>query len=211
MTQSLLSSWMYYMEAPDDKADGAYASFLSTLRREKKEPTKAMLEGRRFEAMVNRLVSGHPIQTENPAWAAAAKKIAGICAGGQPQVPVSGTITLCGMDFVLYGVCDYVRAGIIKDIKKVTRYEYGKYQNSPQHPMYLHLIPEARRFDYLIFDGGNVYIETYRREDCRPIEEIISGFIRYLDGSGLLPVYREVWRMNPRREELAAESKGGVI
>ena len=123
MTQSLLSSWTYYMDAQEDQADEACASFLSTLRREKKAPSKAMLAGMEFEAMVNSLVSGRPIATDKPAWTAAGEKIASLCAGGQPQVPASGTIALCGMEFVLYGVCDYVRAGIIRDIKKVKRYE----------------------------------------------------------------------------------------
>ena len=42
MTQSLLSSWIYYLNADEARTDGAFASFLSTLRREKKTPTQAM-------------------------------------------------------------------------------------------------------------------------------------------------------------------------
>ena len=206
LTQSLLSSWLYYINAEDEYTDTAWASFVATLRRERKEPTKAMQDGIRFEAMVNDLVAGEPITTDkrkpNAKWAAAARRFAERCAGGQPQVPVTGELSAAGMDFVLYGVCDYVKAGLILDIKKVTRYEYGKYQHSPQHPMYLHLIPEAARFDYLIFDGSSCYEETYRREDCQPIQQTIEDFARFLKDTDGLEVYKAFWAMNPGRETL---------
>lgn len=200
MTQSLLSSWIYYMNADDDRTADAWASFVATLRREKKEPTKAMQDGIRFECMVNDLVAGKPIQADNPKWDAAASRFAGKCAGGISQLPVTGDLSVSGMDFTIYGVCDYVKAGIVYDIKKVTRYEYGKYQHSPQHPMYLHLIPEASRFDYLIFDGSNCYVETYRQEDCKPIQQTIAEFIRFLDETEGLDTYKAFWAMNPEWE-----------
>ncbi len=208
MTQSLLSSWIYYLNADDEYSELAWASFVSTLRREKKEPTKAMQDGIRFETMINDLVAGRPVQEDdtgfNAKWDSAARRFAGICAGGQSQAPVDGELSVCGMDFVLYGVCDYVKAGIIYDIKKVTRYEYGKYLHSPQHPMYLHLIPEAKKFEYLIFDGKNCYKEVYRREDCKPIPQTIGEFIRFLKDTELLGTYKYFWAMNEEREQKAS-------
>lgn len=202
MTQSLLSSWTYYMHADEEYSDTAWDSFLSTLRREMKEPTKAMQDGVLFEDMVNRLAVGEALEEDaNDKWAAAALRFATKCAGGQSQVPVTGELSVCGMDFVLYGVCDYVKAGIIYDIKKVTRYEYGKYQHSPQHPMYLHLIPEAKRFDYLIFDGSNCHVETYRRENCYPIKQTIVEFIGFMQGYDGLEAYKRFWAMNQERED----------
>lgn len=200
MTQSLLSSWTHYLAADEEHTQAACDSFVSTLRREKKEPTKAMSDGILFEDMVNRLVAGKQIDdAPNAKWGAAACRFAGRCAGGLSQVPVTGDLSVSGMDFCLYGICDYVKAGLIMDIKKVTRYEYGKYQNSPQHPMYLRLLPEAKRFDYLIFDGANCHVETYRREDCKPVEQTVSEFIRFLDDTGGLDIYKQFWSMNEER------------
>lgn len=137
MTQSLLSSWLYYMNAEDQYTERALDSLLSVLRRERREKTRAMQEGIRFEKMVNDVVSGGMAEDwPNERWRQAVRRFAGLCSGGQAQVPVSGKLSAAGMDFVLYGVCDYVKAGRIYDIKKVTRYEYGKYAGSPQHPMY---------------------------------------------------------------------------
>ncbi|AWY06866.1 MAG: PD-(D/E)XK nuclease [Caudoviricetes sp.] len=202
MTQSLLNSWTYYLNADDEHCDEAWASFLSTLRRERRDPTKAMQDGILFEDMVNRLVSGEPLEGEFVAkWDAAARRFAAKCMGGQSQVPVTGELSVCGMDFVLYGICDYVKAGIIYDIKKVTRYEYGKYFHSPQHPMYLHLVPEAKRFEYLIFDGSNCHVEPYCRGDYQPIKQTITDFIRFLKDTDELEVYKAFWGMNRKREE----------
>lgn len=200
LTQSLLSNWIYYLDADEERAQAAWDSFVSTLRREEKEPTQAMQDGILFEDMVNRLVAGEPLaDVPNTKWDAAARRFAGRCSGGLSQVPVTGDLSVAGMDFCLYGVCDYVKAGLIMDIKKVTRYEYGKYQHSPQHPIYLHLLPEAKQFDYMIFDGANCHVETYRREDCKPIEQIISEFIRFLEDTGGLDIYKHLWAMNEER------------
>lgn len=207
MTQSLLSAWTHYLDIDEERSKVAWDSFVSTLRREKKEPTQAMQDGIKFEDMVNRLVAGQSLEGEiNAKWDAAARRFAGRCAGGLSQVPVTGNLSVSGMDFVLYGVCDYVKAGLIVDIKKVTRYEYGKYQHSPQHPMYLHLLPEAKRFDYLIFDGANCHVETYRRENCKPIEQTISEFIRFLDETEGLNAYKQFWAMNKERWRKRAEA-----
>lgn len=207
LTQSLLSNWIYYLNADEEHSQDAWGSFVSTLRRKDEEPTQAMRDGVKFEDMVNRLVAGQPLECDaNAKWDAAARRFAGRCDGGLSQVPVTGDLSISGMDFVLYGVCDYVKAGLIMDIKKVTRYEYGKYQHSPQHPMYLHLLPEAKRFDYLIFDGANCHIEAYRRDDCKPIEQTISEFIRFLDDTGGLDIYKQFWAMNEERWRKRADA-----
>lgn len=207
MTQSLLSSWVYYINAEEEYTESAWDSFLSTLRREEKEPTKSMQDGIMFEDMINRMVAGKSLSGDyNEKWLGAASYFARKCAGGQPQVPVTGELTVDGMGFVLYGICDYVKAGIIMDIKKVARYSYGKYQHSPQHPMYLHLLPEAKRFDYLIFDGANTHIEAYRRGDFQPIEQTISEFIRFLKENDLLDIYKQFWSMDKDRERKRREA-----
>ena len=95
---------------------------------------------------------------------------------------------------LLVGIADCLKCGIIYDIKRVQRYEYGKYQHSTQHPMYLELFPEAMRFDYLIFDGSYCYREQYRRGDFVPIRQTAEGFLKYLEDADLMETYQEHWR-----------------
>lgn len=196
MTQSLLHSWILSQTADDLYADQMLESFLSMLRREQRQPTQAMQDGIRFEEAVNAVVAGKTVESVNEKWDRAVLEVAKECFGGQPQVPVFGSIRVCGMDFSLYGICDYIHAGRIIDIKKPSRYEYGKYFDSPQHPMYLHLVPEASQFDYLIFDGSHVYRESYRRGDFQPIEQTISAFVSYLYDTGHMGTYRSYWSLD---------------
>lgn len=201
ITQSLLSNWIYFLDSDDAKTDAAYRSFLDSVHRRPKKVSKAMQTGIDFENAINNLVAGRDFEHRNDKWDAAVRKFANRCAGGQSQTPLTGKLSVSGYDFTLYGICDYVKAGIIYDIKKVTRYEYGKYLNSPQHPMYLYLLPEAIRFDYLIFDGAYCYSETYRRNDCKPIEQIIREFINFLEQNKLIDTYIKNWTMNSERED----------
>lgn len=205
LTQSLLSKWQHFLDADDAYSDTALQSFLSLLQLEEKEMTPAMQAGIDFEAAINAAISGEELEPAGDKHNRAVRRFTRLCAGGQPQVPIAGRIKVCGLDFQLYGVCDYVKAGTIYDIKRVRRYEYGKYFHSPQHPMYLHLLPEARKFTYLVFDGSNIYTETYRRGDFPPIEETILKFVRWLDEFEYMDDYKKYWAMNERRMEKVYE------
>lgn len=214
MTQSLLSSWQYAVNSDDLQPD--LSDFLSTLRRETSMPNEAMQRGIDFENDVNFYVDsgghfpyeehaeipvkkiaeethvGEHVNHDTP-YNRAVKRIGEICMGGQSQVKVSKSVTVNGVELLLYGRLDYLKAGVIYDIKRPGRYEYGKYFDSPQHPMYLDIIPEARAFKYLIFDGGNVYVEAYNRGDFQPIERTVAQFLNWLEVQGLGSVYREHW------------------
>lgn len=204
LTQSLLSGWRYLLNAEDAYTESAYQAFLASLRREPKETSKAMQDGIDFEDAINKVVRSEDVEV-NPKWETAVRKFSRICAGGQSQTPVSGVFEIGGVKIGVYGLCDYVKAGVIYDIKKVTRYEYGKYFESPQHPMYMELIPKAKKFTYLIFDGTHTYQETYRRGDFRPIQSIISDFIGWLKKMNLLEEYKKYWSMNDERNEKVYE------
>ena len=201
LTQTLLSSWQHFLDSDDAYAEYALASFIQTLKREPKETTHAMQVGIDFESAINAVVAGDPVDIKNEKEARAIRRFSRLCAGGQPQVPVAGDIAAAGLEIRLYGVCDYVKAGTIYDIKRVQRYEYGKHFHSPQHPMYLHMVPDAAKFSYLIFNGTDTFIETYRRGDFTPIEETIAKFINWLRENGYMSLYEENWKMNSERME----------
>ena len=154
LTCSLLNSWLY---ATDPEADeGAFERFLATLEGKKQPKSRAMQAGIDFESAINAYVRNEPltaaIGVDNESELKAVVQFGNRLRGSQLQVREERPMTIAGHDLMLIGVADAVKAGILYDIKRVQRYEHGKYQFSTQHPMYMELFPEAIRFDYLIFD-----------------------------------------------------------
>ena len=96
----------------------------------------------------------------------------------------------------VHGVLDYLREGHIWDCKFSTTYKLNKYRDSPQHPMYLELVPEAKDFTYIITDGKYVYREKYPRDIVAPIEIDIKNFMNFCKSHDLWDTYREKWRVN---------------
>lgn len=187
LTQSLLSSWQYALKG------GEWDDFLSTLRREKKPQSKAMLDGIRFENMIHAVSEGAEITPEQE-WYRPVTEICGIITQGQYQVKASRPLAVDGVEFVCYGILDFLKAGVIYDTKFSRTYRVGKYLDSPQHPMYFYLCPEVRRFEYIISDGNYVYREVYLPEDTEPIEKTIRQFMAWLDKTNLVGLYCQNWR-----------------
>ena len=65
MTQSLLSSWLYTFNAPEEYGEEAMNDFLSALNREKKETTEAMQNGIDFENLVTAILNGAPTAVQH--------------------------------------------------------------------------------------------------------------------------------------------------
>ncbi len=99
----------------------------------------------------------------------------------------------------MYGILDALKAGTIYDVKFSNKSFdsaelAGKYFDSPQHPAYLYLLPEAREFTYLVSDGEDLYTETYTRKNSQSLPEIVEEFLMSIDAMGLMPVYLEKWQ-----------------
>lgn len=188
ITQSLLSAWRWGLTLED-----GYNDFLKTLRREPIQQTKAMLEGIRFENVLNAVLKGAEIEPSHE-WYAPISELYWTLRGAQQQAAISKDITVRGVGFVLYGRLDYLKAGVVYDTKYSKTYHVGKYRDSPQHPMYLALVPEAHEFQYKICDGKYIYTETYYPGDTEPIEHTIEHFIDFLHNMGLVKIYCDNWR-----------------
>lgn len=201
LTASLLNSWQ---RATDPEADeNAYAGFLADLGREKRPAGPAAQAGIDFEDMVYRASRGDFTAVSDPGQdLAAAIAFGNRLRGAAYQVKATRSKLIAGMEINLVGIADFLQAGVITDIKRVQRYEYGKYQFSAQHPMYLELWPEATKFNYLIWDGGYAYQETYRRGDSEPIDAIAGRFLEYLRGADLMDIYTEKWEEKSNVYEL---------
>ena len=194
ITQTLLSAWQYSF-----KTDDGFDDFIRTLNREKKQPTVAMLNGTRFESCLNNVLDGETI-TPDHEWYKPIRQLAKYLDGSQKQVTLFREINVDGQSILLHGVLDFLKAGEIYDTKYSENYgkrnNIVKYLNSPQHPLYLALVPEAYVFEYLICDGSFVYRERYPREIVQPIEPTIKQFIAYLKQHNLYKTYSEKWRVN---------------
>lgn len=188
VTQSLISSWQWGLTL-----ENGYEDFLKTLRREPIQQTKPMLEGIRFENCLNAVLTGAEIEPTHE-WYKPITELYPVLYGAQQQVALSKDVTVQGVNFVLYGKLDYLKAGIITDTKYSGTYRVGKYLGSPQHVAYFALVPEAREFQYKICDGQYVYTEIYRPDEVEPIERTIKNFMDFLDRMNLMGIYCEHWR-----------------
>ena len=133
-------------------------------------------------------------------WYRAAYELAQIVKGAQFQVRIRKPITVNGMEFELVGVLDALREGTIFDFKFKNKSFgsldlAGDYLDSAQHPFYFYLVPEARKFLYMVSDGNDIYIEQYFPEESRSAEEIIAEFISFLESSNLMDEYKAHWQI----------------
>ena len=197
ITHTLLSSWSYVFSCWEDGNEAANDDFLRTLNRLPSEETEAMRDGRAFEDEVYREAAGLPRQP-HPKWESGIKKVAAYIRNAPVQVRVKREIQVDGVTYLVYGILDALKAGVIYDVKYVTKSFgsvdlAGKYLDSYQHPAYFYMVPEAYEFNYLVSDGTDLYKETYTPANTRPIADIISEFIRSIDGMGLLDLYKEKW------------------
>lgn len=191
VTQSLLSAWNYSFIS-----ESGYEDFIKTLERESSPPTKAMLAGREFEGLVETYMSGSPLDMTHE-WAQGIQGVGDALRGAAWQVKLSKDVTIDGAEYVLYGILDALKAGVIYDVKYTSNsgaYRGGKYSESPQHPMYFEICPNANKFVYLISNGVDVCQEEYLREDTPPIENQIRQFMAYLDKHNLTEIYHQKWR-----------------
>lgn len=202
ITQSLLSSYAYQFDCRDECAEDARESFLSTLRREPSETTEAMQNGIDFENAVYALASGNErFLDTSPSclkWERGIRDVACFIKGASVQVKLKREIEVDGMSFLVYGILDALKEGIIYDVKFKNKSfnsidVYGDYVDSAQHPAYFYLCPEAYEFRYLVSDGDGLYMEVYRPDETRYIGDIIHDFWQGITASGDLATYKEHW------------------
>lgn len=188
LTQSLLSLWQWGLQS-----EKFYEEFLQMLRGEKTKRNKYKDEGIRFENVLNATLNGAEIEPTHE-WYKPITELCTTLRGSRQQVSVSKDITVDGIPFVLYGKLDYLKAGIIYDTKFSGTYRVGKYLDSPQHPLYLTLVPDAYEFQYKVCDGQYIYTETYRPDEVEPIERTVKHFMDFLDKQNLVETFCDNWR-----------------
>ena len=192
VTKSLLDAWLYSF-----KVDDGWERFLLTLNRQKTPVTEAMLDGTRFENVLNSVLLGEQIPDDHE-WKFPITEMAEELCGAQQQVNLYKDTEVDGQRILLHGVLDYLREGHIWDCKMTKRYHLNKYywEYTTQTAMYLALVPEAFDFTYIISDGKWVYREKYQRDIVPPIEPTIKNFMNFCDSHGLRKTLEEKWSVS---------------
>lgn len=186
ITPTLLNSWQYNIK------NGTLEDFMKVLNKEEFEPTESILKGFEYEKYMQENFE----ETLNGAY----------------QVKVSKEYG----DYLLYGIIDCLKGGIIYDYKYTKNYEVGKFFNNHQTLMYLEMVPEAKKMVYLItnkfdkteyanlnfkdvskgeYEVGDIFREEYTK-DMFPetIDSILHKFEEWLKQYNLFDLYTEKWK-----------------
>ena len=186
ITPTLLNSWSYCIK------NGTLDDFIKVLNKEPFEDTESIIKGKEFEAYMQENYE----ETLNGAY----------------QVKVSKEYG----DYLLYGIIDCLKGGIIYDYKYTKNYDVGKFFNNHQTLMYLEMVPEASKMVYLItnkfdkaeypdlnfkdvknieYEVGDIFKEEYTK-DMFPetIESVLHKFEKWLKTYNLYDLYVEKWK-----------------
>ena len=170
LTASLLNSWL-----------GQYDSFYDMLYRRETEPNEKMQAGIDFE---ERAIKGE-IEELKP-YVDGALYQAFVCKECE--------------GYMLLGFCDLVNQDTIYDLKYVSQYEIGKYNNSVQHLIYLYCT-DMDKFEYIIGCKDELYFEKQPRDDNR-LKSVVKQFISWLKRNNLMEVYEQNYSVERYREQI---------
>ena len=191
ITPSLLNAWNYYFDAPEDYDESSKQSFLDALNKIKYPQTDVQLEGVKFEEHVRCI---REFTDEDERYRSAVLEAREVVKNGVWGMSCSKQITIDGNEYLLYGRPDVVRGPTCFDIKWTGTYSYGKYINNTQHPLYMYCLDALWDFQYVVYDGLRIHVETYQRGDCQDIIATVSDFISWLKWNNLYETYQEKWR-----------------
>ena len=186
ITPTLLNSWQYNIK------NGTLEDFIKVLNKEEFEPSESILKGFEYEKYMQENFE----ETLRGAY----------------QVKVSKEHG----DYLLYGIIDCLKGGIIYDYKYTKIYEVGKFFNNHQTLMYLEMVPEAKKMVYLItnkfekteypdlnfkdianieYEVGDIFREEYTK-DMFPetMDSILHKFENWLKQCNLFELYTEKWK-----------------
>ena len=189
ITPSLYSSVMYWRK----REEGDKQELLDLLDHKPPQTTELMQAGIDFEDEVRKICdSNGTYQSEDPV----ANEVAKIVNGALWQVPIKTDVEVAGQKIMIFGRMDCLRRDWIDDIKRVAKYELGKYYESIQHLAYMKAT-QIRNFKYLVKCGNSLFTETYYWDDTcdKLLQERVAGFINWLHNIGQYERYAEHWQI----------------
>lgn len=191
ITPSLYSSVMYWRK----REEGDMQELLDLLDHKPPETTEVMQAGIDFEDDVLRVCNGGYVSADS-----VANEVAEIVKGSLWQVPIQTEVEVDGHPLKIFGRMDCLKRDWIYDIKRVMRYEQGKYYPSIQHLAYMKG-QGLRKFGYLIKCGNSFFTESYFWDETsdKLLQERCADFIHWLKAIDLFDRYAEHWRLKEKR------------
>ena len=186
---TLIDAYEYWL-----KSDAPLQDFIDRINRVPTEMPEAAMKGTAYNDMIDAMLEGKDVETaihivrnvpndvykwthvydlpdgdnQNAVEFMFPKKITDEIIrklqGAVAQVYNEATIKTAFGDVVLYGYVDYVLRDTLIDLKTTSRYDFPKYLNSAQHPLYLYTARQnmdVENFKYLVTDMRNIYEEAY--------------------------------------------------
>lgn len=188
ITPSLYSSVMYWRK----REDAEKQELLDLLDHKPVETTEVMKAGIDFEDDVLKVCEDDTYTSKDNV----ANEVASIVKGSLWQVPIKTQVEVDGKPLYIFGRMDCLKRDWIYDIKRVLRYELGKYYDSIQHLSYMKA-QELVKFQYLVKCGNNLYTETYYWDDTsdKLLQQRAIDFIHWLKKNNLYDRYAEHWQI----------------
>lgn len=189
ITPSLYSSVMYWRK----REEGDKQELLDLLDHKPPQTTELMQAGIDFEDDVRKICdSDMTYESADPV----ANEVARIVNGALWQVPIKTDVEVAGKKILIFGRMDCLRRDWIDDIKRVAKYELGKYYESIQHLAYMKAT-QIKNFKYLVKCGNSLYTEEYHWEPNSEsiLQERVGSFIGWLKAIGLYDRYAEHWEV----------------
>lgn len=187
ITPSFYSSVMYWKK----KEESDIQELLDLLDHKPPETTEIMQAGIDFEDDVLKVCNGGYVSEDN-----VANEIAEIVKGALWQVPIKTQVEVDGKPLLIFGRMDCFKRDWIYDIKRVLRYELGKYYDSIQHLSYMKA-RDTKKFQYLVKCGNSLYTETYYWDNNSDdlLRQRASDLIHWLKSINLYDRYAEHWKI----------------
>lgn len=189
ITPSLYSSVMYWRK----REEGDKQELLDLLDHKPPETTEVMQAGIDFEDEVRKICdSDLSYQSDDPV----ANEVARIVQGALWQVPIKTEVQAAGHKIMIFGRMDCLKRDWIDDIKRVMKYDLGKYYESIQHLSYMKATG-IRNFKYLVKCGNSLFTESYHWDNTSEqlLQERVGGFISWLKAIDLYDRYAEHWEV----------------
>ena len=185
ITPSLYSSVMYWRK----REEGDMQELLDLLDHKPPETTEVMQAGIDFEDDVLRVCNGGYVSADS-----VANEVAEIVKGSLWQVPIQTEVEVDGHPLKIFGRMDCLKRDWIYDIKRVIRYELGKYYDSIQHLSYMKAT-KINNFKYLVKCGNSLYTEQYQggQQAEQLLQQRTTDFIHWLKSVNLYDRYAEHW------------------
>lgn len=187
ITPSFYSSVYYWR----NREDGEVQELLDLIDKKPVETTELMQAGIDFEDEVLKVCNGGYVSDDQ-----VANDVANIVNGCLWQVPVECEVQQGSEKIKVFGRMDCIKRDWIYDIKCVTRYDIGKYQNSIQHLAYMKATG-INKMKYLVNCGNTLYTEEYRGDETNKnlLAERAFDLINWLKNIGLYERYLQKWEI----------------